>query len=60
MKIVTNTKLIPKKPIPYSKSSKSIKLKSDKKIREVEKEKEKGWKRYLGCLKYFFSDSPKI
>jgi hypothetical protein len=44
-----------KKLVP---SSKSIQLKSNKKLKKDEGEK--GWMKYLGCLKYFFSDSPKV
>jgi hypothetical protein len=43
-----------KKLVP---SSKSIQLKSNKKVNTDEGEK--GWMKYLGCLKYFLSDSPK-
>ena len=54
VKMETDGKQGAKKLVP---SSKSIQLKSNKKLK---KDEEKGWLKYLGCLKYFFSDSPKV
>ena len=50
-------KNIANSPKKSTSSSKSIIVKSQKKTKS--EKIEKNWMSYLGCLKYFFSDSPK-